>query len=337
MEDHPREVAPDAVHQVAEQLERLVLVGDQRLDLREPAQVDALAQVVHVVQVLAPAVVDDLQQDVALQGAHQLGAQLLLALLVRVHDVRTELLDDRGAVGLLGVELLRVERDRNPLALSLPTRKEVAGAGDRRLQPGAVEQDLERQRVDGRLDPAAAVDAELLAERERAARLVVPDVEGPVGGLVHSGWAEPEEIVVCEIHEERRGYLGKEYGVGTTADATLDALPDEGEDAFCKMVTVTVLDAGPADGDAEADPPCEYSFPCGLTDGTVVMGCELYAPGNGPLDARAFGCWLQEGHGCSDGPGYTRFSVCQSYRPGDGTGDLTHVHDTLRAAPAFYQ
>jgi pyrroline-5-carboxylate reductase len=43
--------------------------------------------------------------------------------------------------------------------------------------------------------------------------------EALIGGLVHSGWAEPDEIVVCEIHEERRGYLGKEYGVGTTADA----------------------------------------------------------------------------------------------------------------------
>ncbi len=42
VEDHPREVAPDAVHQIAEQLEGLVLVGDQRLDLGEAAQVDAL-------------------------------------------------------------------------------------------------------------------------------------------------------------------------------------------------------------------------------------------------------------------------------------------------------
>ena len=47
--DHPREVRPDGVHQVLEERERLVLVGDDRLDLGEPAQVDALAQVVHVV------------------------------------------------------------------------------------------------------------------------------------------------------------------------------------------------------------------------------------------------------------------------------------------------
>ena len=43
--------------------------------------------------------------------------------------------------------------------------------------------------------------------------------EALIGGLVHSGWAEPDEILVCEIHEERREFLGKEYGVGTTGDA----------------------------------------------------------------------------------------------------------------------
>ena len=42
--------------------------------------------------------------------------------------------------------------------------------------------------------------------------------EALIGGLVHSGWAEPDEILVCEIHEERREFLGKEYGVGTTGD-----------------------------------------------------------------------------------------------------------------------
>ena len=68
---------PDAVHQVAEEREGLVLVGDQRVDLGEAAQVDALAQVVHVEQVLAPAFVDDLQQQEALERAHQLLAERL--------------------------------------------------------------------------------------------------------------------------------------------------------------------------------------------------------------------------------------------------------------------
>ena len=51
-----------------EQREGLVLVRDDRLDLGEAAQVDALAQVVHVVEVLAPALVDELQQQEALDA-----------------------------------------------------------------------------------------------------------------------------------------------------------------------------------------------------------------------------------------------------------------------------
>ncbi len=82
VEDHAREVHPYAVHQVAEEGERLVLVGHQRVDLGEAAQMDALAQVVHVVQVLAPAFVDDLQDQEALERTHQLLAELLLARLV---------------------------------------------------------------------------------------------------------------------------------------------------------------------------------------------------------------------------------------------------------------
>src|SRR5215208_6333797 len=67
VEDEPRELLPDRVDQTAEHLEAVVLVGHDRLYLGEPAQVNALAQVVHVVQVLAPALVDDLEQDVALE------------------------------------------------------------------------------------------------------------------------------------------------------------------------------------------------------------------------------------------------------------------------------
>lgn len=42
--------------------------------------------------------------------------------------------------------------------------------------------------------------------------------EALVAGLTHSGWASPEEIVVAEIHEERRDHLHKEHGVGVTGD-----------------------------------------------------------------------------------------------------------------------
>src|SRR6478672_13478022 len=110
VEDHPREVRPDGVHQIGEELERLVLVGDDRFDLGEPAQVDALAQVVHVVEVLAPAVVDDLQEQEALQRAHELVAELGLAAVVEPDGVLREAIGEIGAVEVLG----RDRRTRKP-------------------------------------------------------------------------------------------------------------------------------------------------------------------------------------------------------------------------------
>ena len=72
-------------------VEALVLVGHEGVDLGEAAEVDALAQVVHVVQVLAPALVDDLEQHEALERAHELGPELLLAVVVGVDDVLAQL------------------------------------------------------------------------------------------------------------------------------------------------------------------------------------------------------------------------------------------------------
>src|SRR4051794_17503034 len=108
VEDVARELVPDVVHQRREHLEALVLVGHERVDLGEAAEVDALAQVVHVVQVLAPALVDDLEQHEALERAHELVAELLLALVVGIDDVLADLHDERLAVDplldVLGLE-----------------------------------------------------------------------------------------------------------------------------------------------------------------------------------------------------------------------------------------
>src|SRR5436305_564953 len=79
------------------------------LDLGEPAQVDALAQVVHVVEVLAPALVDDLEQQVALDLAQDLGADLLLARLVERLGVLLEHRRQLAAVERRVVELVEVE------------------------------------------------------------------------------------------------------------------------------------------------------------------------------------------------------------------------------------
>src|SRR3954451_11167885 len=107
--DHAREVGPDRVHQVVEEREGLVLVGHERLDLGEPAQVDALAQVVHVVEVLAPALIDDLEHQVALQRAHELVAELLLALVVERQRVLDQHPLELLAVGARAVDLLGAE------------------------------------------------------------------------------------------------------------------------------------------------------------------------------------------------------------------------------------
>src|SRR3954447_24075501 len=133
VEDHPREVRPDGVHQVGEQLERLVLVGDDRLDLGEPAQVDPLAQVVHVVEVLAPAVVDDLQDQEPLERAHELVAELGLAAVVEAERVGGQALDQVLAVEVLALHDLRRERrrpdvvERDEQAVEIPLLHVVAG------------------------------------------------------------------------------------------------------------------------------------------------------------------------------------------------------------------
>src|SRR4051794_28620653 len=106
VEDVARELVPDVGHQGREHVKALVLVGHEGVDLGESAQVDALAQVVHVVQVLAPALVDDLEQHEALERPHQLAAELVLALVVGLHHVLAQVLDQRRAVHLVGVDVL---------------------------------------------------------------------------------------------------------------------------------------------------------------------------------------------------------------------------------------
>ena len=78
-------------------------VLDERILLRERAQVDALAHVVHRLEVLTPARVDDLQDHEPLELAHDrrlllADAEALLTLLVLVQRVVHELVDELVAV-----------------------------------------------------------------------------------------------------------------------------------------------------------------------------------------------------------------------------------------------
>lgn len=67
--------------------------------------------------------------------------------------------------------------------------------------------------------------------------------EALIGGLVHSSWASAAEIVVSEIHLERRDYLAKTYGVEVTDD-TAEAV---------RGATTVVLAVKPQDMDAALD------------------------------------------------------------------------------------
>ena len=81
----------DLPHHRLEHLVALALVLDQRVALGHGAQADAVLEVVHLVQVVAPAAVEHLQHDAALELARRRLAERLLALLVRDPRVREDL------------------------------------------------------------------------------------------------------------------------------------------------------------------------------------------------------------------------------------------------------
>ena len=100
MEEQVHDLLVDEVAELLEHRVPLLAVLDERVLLGHRAQVHALAQVVHVLEVLAPAGVDDLEDHVALELAHErvpaLGvvAELLLLGGVHVAGVLGELVDE---------------------------------------------------------------------------------------------------------------------------------------------------------------------------------------------------------------------------------------------------
>ena len=126
-----------------EQQEPLALVLDQRVALGHRAQADALLQVVHLVQVLAPLAVEHTEDDAPLELAHDVGAELGLAGLVAVLGVRAQLGEQHiGAQPLtttgLGEHLFDGDPDRvqglqrYPKLVQVPVLGEAVcgGAGD---------------------------------------------------------------------------------------------------------------------------------------------------------------------------------------------------------------
>ena len=67
-----------------EHLEGLLFIGDDRVGLGIGAQADALAQILHRVDVIHPVLIHDAQQHDALNLAHDGAGELLLLLLIIV-------------------------------------------------------------------------------------------------------------------------------------------------------------------------------------------------------------------------------------------------------------
>ena len=125
----------DAVHHRGEHVEALALVLHQRVALGVGTQVDALAQVVHLVEVLAPLAVEHREDHAPLQLAHHLGAHLGLAPVVRRLGVLGEVLDEHlagepGTAAGLRLDPLEREAEGVQLAQRGPERVEVPLLGE---------------------------------------------------------------------------------------------------------------------------------------------------------------------------------------------------------------
>src|SRR5581483_7468609 len=140
---------------------------------------DSLAERLHVLEVLAPADVDDLEDDEALELAHQVGAELLLLRRVLVAGVGLELLDQRLA------------RDRAEILAQLGRRDlglvELGHRLGERLEIPVLRVLLRGEDVDGVLDDVVDPDADLLGEvlaLEHLAALLVDPLAVPVEDVV---------------------------------------------------------------------------------------------------------------------------------------------------------
>src|SRR5579862_4717438 len=186
MED---DLAADGAGQLDEHALALGGVLDERVLLRHRAEADALAQVVHVLEVLAPTDVDDLEDDEPLELAHELGAELLLLRRVLVARVGPELLDERLARDLAEVLAQLLRGDLRLVQRGHRVRQ--------RLEVPFLRVLLGRERVDGVLDHL--VDPEVHLLRHVLALEHLPPL------LVDAAAVPVEDVVVLEdvlAHDE---------------------------------------------------------------------------------------------------------------------------------------
>src|SRR6185437_10608323 len=131
VEEVPDRLFLNAVHHGVEHVVALPLVLDQRVALRHRPQADALAEVVHLVQVLAPLAVEDRQDDAPLDLAHDLRREFGLTAVVGFLRVLLHHLGEqvRGQAALLAPGFvdhrLGLQRDREELLERPPELVEV--------------------------------------------------------------------------------------------------------------------------------------------------------------------------------------------------------------------
>src|SRR6266508_3027127 len=159
VEEHQQDLLVDQPAELLEHHVALAPVLDERILLRERAKMDALAQVVHVLEVLAPAGVDHHEDDVALDLARDLRAPELLLLGVSLVRLLAEVVDERLAGDLAEVllELLdgEVRARQRVEGLHKPVEIPVVGVVALRV--------LGDKPFDHVVDPAAHLLGEVLA------------------------------------------------------------------------------------------------------------------------------------------------------------------------------
>src|SRR5690606_38547468 len=116
VEEEANRLLANLAHHVLEESEALTPVLHERVALRHRAQTDSVFQVVHLVEVVTPAAVDDAQHHTTLKLTHRGSAELLLTARVRVTGIREHLLQQevaRHATSRTGLREQLIDRDRD--------------------------------------------------------------------------------------------------------------------------------------------------------------------------------------------------------------------------------
>ena len=172
-EDVPDEVVLDRLHHRLEHVEALALPLGQRILLTHRAEVDALAEVVHLEEVLAPVLVDHREHHAPLDLAELLRADLLFLGVVLLERVAVQELEHRLGARELG-DLVARDADREHVGREPHQLVDVPVLGELLATGGGGDDVVDRtlDRVDRLLAQVPALDDLLAALVDDLALLV---------------------------------------------------------------------------------------------------------------------------------------------------------------------